>query len=167
MFLRQRKHLLFRRCCKGILFMFLFSGSKITDKAHFLANRVTWCVLFFLPCFCHSSFAPEILFPFLSSQQNSVIYYFASCRLLILLCRIDYSCWLNYSFLWEQEKKVYEKKVFTKLIFQVLSGLRFRQDLAGNSRLFLLSFISSECTASSVRTAFHPLVVAEVTCSFL
>lgn len=66
-----------------------------------------------------------------------------------------------------EKKKVYEKKVFTKLIFQVLSGLRFRQDLAGNSRLFLLSFISSECTASSVRTAFQSLVVAEVMWSFL
>lgn len=88
----------------------LFSHSKIAGKPHFFANGVTWHVFawmfFFLPCFCHSSFAPEILFPFLSIQQASVIYYFASCRLLIPLCGIDYSCWLNYFFLWERRKSL-------------------------------------------------------------
>lgn len=49
MFLYQRKYILFRTCCKGILFMVLFSHSKIAGKPHFLANGVTWHVFFFSP----------------------------------------------------------------------------------------------------------------------
>lgn len=71
----------------------------------------------FLPsCFCHSSFAPELLFPFLLIQQDSVIYYFVSCQLLIPLCRTDYSCWLREFFSSGNWENLYKKQVFSSLI---------------------------------------------------